>query len=506
MGIIIKQTFRSSLWAYLGIALGFFTSIFVMTKVLTTEQVGFFRIMGITYLGLLMSLSNLGVNAAGVRMFPYFRDNRSTHHGYLGLACLVSLVGFVLCMIVFFAFRPLWVREQNTPNPLLDQYLWTMIPLTFSMLFFNIFDNYAKNLFDSVSGTFLREFAQRFFLLLVYVGYGLGFYSFEILVWLWLVAMGLPMVLMFMKIWKDGTVNLKIDWHFLTPQLRRQFADIAGFSILSGLTTTITLQIDSYLVKDMISVADAGIYGTLLMFGTVIAMPAQNMNRIAGSIIAEAWKRNDMDNIQTVYNKSCLTQLIIGMLIFLGIVCNIHNVFAALPPAYSSDYSASYWVVMFIGLGKLFDMATGVNGTILNTSIFYRWDTLFFTLLIGVTIGLNLWLIPQYGIVGSALASALSVLAFNSFRTGFVFYKFKLWPFTYRNVVVLLVGLAVFFVQMLLPIIPKISFLPSFVTDTIFRSVLVSVLFGGLVLLFRVSPDINILVEAIIKKAKEVVL
>ena len=41
MGVIIRQSIKGTIVNYIGIAIGLFTTFFVMTKYLTTEEVGF---------------------------------------------------------------------------------------------------------------------------------------------------------------------------------------------------------------------------------------------------------------------------------------------------------------------------------------------------------------------------------------------------------------------------------------------------------------------------------
>jgi O-antigen/teichoic acid export membrane protein len=487
VGIIQKQTFKGTFWAYLGIAIGFVSSIFLMPHVLSDDQVGLLRLLGIYYLGILVQFSNLGFNAAGIRLFPAFRNETKSHHGFLLLSCVVSLVGFMLCMVIFFYFKDTWVKSAGRQNALLHQYLWVLIPLTFSMLYFNVLDNYARNLFDTVTGTFLREFAQRFFILFLLVWHALWPMPFSVFILVWLGAMCFPLLIILGKMAWYRQLNFRADWGHLTPTLRRELASLSLYSVLSGLTTTITTQIDAILVNNYRNLAETGIYGTILLFGSVISTPATSMNRITGPVIADAWNRQDRAQIQVIYEKSCTTQLIIGCLISLGILVNIENVFAVLPSSYVIAKNA----LILIVLGKLVDMATGVNGTILTTSAHYRWDTFFFVLLIGVTIGLNVWLIPLYGITGSAWATALSIVIFNGFRTLFVGLKLRFWPFHWRQLGVLLWAGIVWWVaqSFLSPV--SWGIVPDFVADTLVRSLIVGMFFGIPLVALGVSPDIN---------------
>ena len=45
MGVIIRQSVKGTLANYLGIAVGFFTTFFILTKYLTAEEIGLTRIL-----------------------------------------------------------------------------------------------------------------------------------------------------------------------------------------------------------------------------------------------------------------------------------------------------------------------------------------------------------------------------------------------------------------------------------------------------------------------------
>ena len=84
--------------------------------------------------------------------------------------------------------------------------------------------------------------------------------------------------------------------------------------------------------------------------------------------------------------------MIVGGLIFLGIWCNIENVFKLIPNG--EIYAQGKWVVFYIGISKLFDMATGVNQEIVGTSKYYKIDLLFYLFLVVVAVITNLIFIP----------------------------------------------------------------------------------------------------------------
>ncbi len=495
MGIIIKQSIKSSVYAYIGIALGFITTAFLMPKALNQAQVGLVRLL-VSLMVLLSQASNLGFNAAGGRLFPYFRNEKTKHNGYLYWASLVSFIGLIVTLGAFAVNYDFVLNFLNVKaSPLLKDYLLWVFPLTIFGVYFLVFDNYQRVLYDTVSGTFLKEFAQRVFLFLAVILYLFQSVNFGGFVAFYCIGLCLPTVFMFLQIILKGNFSLKPTANFWTKKLRNEFASLSFLTFLSGFSSQIVNYLDQIQVTSIINLDANGIYATMLMFGTVIYTPTTHISRIGGTLIAEAWKNNDMKTIKDVYDKSCLNLLIVGCLLFIIIVTNLHNIFEILP-----TYQAGMWVVIWIGIGKLFDMASGVNGLILQTSKYYYYDIVFMVFLIIGTWLLNQFLIPIYGITGSAIATTIMLFVFNIFRTIFVWKAFGFWPFTWRNFIVLIISISVLGIVYFLPNIPSIGFLPAFIVDTFIRTITAIILFLLAIYFTKLSEDLNIIIEKFTSK------
>ena len=97
MGIIGKQTIRSTVYSYLGIAVGFVTIGLLMPNIFTTAQNGLIGLL-ISYSVLAANIGQLGFNSATVKYFPLFRNEAKNHHGYLVLSILIAVVGSIVAV------------------------------------------------------------------------------------------------------------------------------------------------------------------------------------------------------------------------------------------------------------------------------------------------------------------------------------------------------------------------------------------------------------------------
>ena len=139
MGIIIKQSIKGSIWSYIGVILGFITTAYLFPKYLTPDVVGLFGLL-LAWSTLFAQFAGLGFNGVTSRLFPYFRNKEKGHNGFLFIAFMVMIIGFVLFVIVFWFLRP-WLIESNLEkSELFTEYVNLLVPLTFFMLLFSFLD------------------------------------------------------------------------------------------------------------------------------------------------------------------------------------------------------------------------------------------------------------------------------------------------------------------------------------------------------------------------------
>lgn len=479
MGIIQQQTIKGSFYSYLGIGIGFITLTFLQPKALTTEQIGLIGILT-SFSQLFATFSILGFNGTA-RYFPYFRNGKKNHHGYLFLACFVSGIGFLLYLVLSFILKDSIINQEAQSSFIFEKYYWYLIPLTFFTLFFNVFDLYARMLYDTTSGRILKEFSKRIFILLVVLLVFLNTIAFELFMPLWLLANILPTIQLGLKLYRRKQLDLNPDFKFINGEIKQKLISISLFAILTGSAPIIIENVDKFMINDKFGLSDTGVYTVAFYFGTIITLPARSLYSIAYTIIAESWKSNDLNNIITIYKKSCVNQLLAALFIFVLVWSNIDSIMGILPP----EYAAGKYVIFFMGLANVIDSAAGVNGVILASSRYFKYDSLFHLGLIGVTITANLIFIPLYGITGAALAAAITFLIFNLFRYVFILVAFKMQPFTYKSPLIILVSLITYFA------IVQIPALDNFIFDFLLRSFLIVIAFGLSTHYLNLSEDIN---------------
>lgn len=483
MNVIKKQAFLGTIFSYGGVLVGFVTQFFLIGNYLEPAQNGLLAVL-LSYMYVLVQLSSLGFNAAGSRFFPHFRNAKNGHNGYLFLGLSVGMVGFIITTIGLVLLKETIIKNEENSTLFADNFYF-LLPLTLATLLFNLLDNYAKNLYDTVTGTFLAQFLQRLLQLVAILFFIFQIVDFQQFMYVWVFAVSFYVVPMLWKANKLEGFSLKPDFSVMTPAFSKEFGFYSFLTILTGFSSMVILYIDKIMLAGITTFSETGIYNTASFFGSVMGMSLLAVNKAAQPLIADSFANNDLSNINTIYKKSCTTALIVGCWIFLGIYLNIDNLFLFLKP----EYSAGKMVVIIICLGKLFDLATGLNGTILALSKHYIYDTYIMVGLIFITVALNYFLIPIYGMNGAAFALAIATVYYNLARYLVVLIKLGMQPFTFDLVKVIVVALVSWLI---------IRFLPEFggskmmsIVDMGYRSAALTVLYGVIIYWSNISPELN---------------
>jgi len=123
-----------------------------------------------------------------------------------------------------------------------------------------------------------------------------------------------------------------------------------------------------------------------------------------------------MSHAEHLCKSVSLHLMLSSALIFFFIWINIDALFLLIPNG--TDYEAGKSVVLILGLTKVMGATLFVSSSALNYSRYYYWTLVITALLTITAVGLNVLLIPKYGMDGAALSQFISY---------FVYYVCLLW-------------------------------------------------------------------------------
>lgn len=487
MGVVIKQSIRSSIFAYIGVIIGYVNILWLSPYFLTTDQVGLFRlIQSSAYL--LATFGQIGLGQSLVKFFPELKQNK----GLLLSILIGGVLGFILLTLLTLVFRETIVNYFSQESTMFVDYLQITLLISFLIINFQLLEAYSRSLLQIVVPTLLRDIGLRVLATVILLLYGFGIFNFEMLIYSLLGVYGLVLVALaiYIKVKHKATFTLNLS--FLKNGTWRRILNFGCFSLIGAGGTQIILQIDSIMVSGTLGLEAAGVYTIAFFIGGVIEMPKRAITQVSASLLSQLFNKGDMPAVKKLYQQTSINQMIIGTLLLIGVWANLENIYHFVPN--NEDYINGIGVVLFIASGKLSDMIFGTNGEIIVMSKYYRFNVISVSILAVLTIFLNTILIPSYGIEGAAIASFIAMLSFNLIKFSFVWWKFKIQPFTIASFKFVLIAFAALTANYLTPEFENIYL------DIIIRSSIITIIIMGTTHYWKISAEMNGIIDKSLKK------
>lgn len=487
MGVIAKQSIRTSVLSYIGIALGYVNVVLLFPRFFSAEEFGLTRVL-VSVAAVSAQFALLGMVNTMIRFHPKWKEERNGSKGLLGLALTVSLLGCMAVGAVLLLGRPLISSWYADKSALFGQHYFLLLPLLLFETLIQIFQAYSRALYSTVANVFLKDVGLRLFTLASVLAYRFFNLSFEVFLSLFVLQYALLALLQLAHVARLGQLSLMPVWNGVSQNLRKDISRYALFTLTIGASGIFLINIDVIMLGALAGLDSTAFYAVAFYMTALVNVPANAIMGIAVPVLADAWARNDTKTVQQVYAKSSINQLVAGGLIVAGLWANEANLFALLPEAYADGR----WVLLIVLVAKLIDVGFGVNGGLIHTSPHYRADMFFNLGLIGVAVGANWLLIPRYGLAGAATATLISLLVFNLARFSYIRSKYGMVPFSWRS------GVAVAVTAIAAVVGHAMPALGNWYFDVVVRSTLVLIIFATPVLYLRLSDDLHSLTQRIL--------
>ena len=478
MGVIRNQSIKNSISFYIGMSIGAVNTILIYPNAFNDqpEHWGLLSIL-VAYATLIGTFSSLGIPKTFIRFFPAIKEKGQLYF----LSLVTPLFGFIISCLGYWVFKEELFVLLNA-SPLLQENFFYIFLLVFFISFYDVLTSVSRSYLDAATPIFLNEIFLKLYCLIILLFYGFKFIDFTTFLQLYVAGFLFKFLLLFIIQIFKGNLYFTISVGALKI---KEILEYGIYVLIGGASVMFVSRLDMLMIGVLLDLEQVAFYTLAFYIGSVIKVPGKSIVSISVPLLSKAWEEQDFKQIQTIYSKSSINQLIVGGIFFLCVWINIDAIFSILP----EKFSHGKWVVMYIGLAQLFNVATGVNGAIIVNSKYYRYDLITNVLLVFFTIVTNYILIPIYGIDGAAMATALSVFLFNLIRLILIKVKMGIQPFSLKSVYTILIFLIIYILISYLPLSGNIFI------DIVWKSFIVLGIFIPLLLKLELSEDINKIVS-----------
>jgi len=187
----------------------------------------------------------------------------------------------------------------------------------------------------------------------------------------------------------------------------------------------ITRWISILMLGYFVTPRDVGIFGAVDRVLPLVGLPLESLNIIFSPMISGLYgeralsKLENLFKVETKWAVSLSFPICLTLIIFARPIMRI----------FGAAFTEGSVVLIILSIAQLIRVSVGSTGPMLmmtghqNISLFNT----FFTAVITIT--LSYFLIPQYGILGAAIANFISVVVINTVEVIQIYYLFKMHPF-----------------------------------------------------------------------------
>lgn len=421
----------------IGRLLGFAIQL-ILARVLGASLLGAY-ILGTTIVSLVNILSQLGMDSGVVRYVSHHRagGNDAQVKGVIIQALLITFaLSVFLAGAMFFGAGFL---AGLFGQPSLEPFLETLLKgFSFSVPFLTVMSMalWATQGFQTVKySTYVQQVIQPLAALgLIGLFYLLGAPVFGAVA-AYVLSMALGSVLALRYLWKifPKIADRQTLAVFETRALFRVSGPMIVASFMRHLNTwTSTLVLGVFVTTGAVAVYNSAARSALLASVFIMAF-----NGIFSPMISDLYQRDRMRDLDVLYKDVSRWVFTCNLVFFLGAVLLAKDVMSVFGPRFVEG-----WPVLIIVAGaQMFSASVGSTGRVLamtDRQSYVMYATVGSVVL---NVALNLLLVPSFGIIGSAVATAIAMAAVNALTLAAVKRFLGLWPYTSRYFKPIVAGL-----------------------------------------------------------------
>jgi O-antigen/teichoic acid export membrane protein len=202
------------------------------------------------------------------------------------------------------------------------------------------------------------------------------------------------------------------------------------------------------------TVSAVGVFGVSNQLNLIGSMFHSSVVSASMALFAETEARGDRRGLESLYQTVSKWSLSLNVPLFLAVVLFPDALLSLFGPEFREGATA----LVILAFANIINAATGASGAVLDMTGHSVVKLVNASVALGLAVGLNLLLIPTYGLVGAAIAVLASSAAVNVLRITEVYLLLRTTPYNrsfLKPVAAGLVGLAAAVaVRLLLPDAP----------------------------------------------------
>ncbi len=437
---------------------------FLITRILGADQFGVF-VLGRTVVQMSGILSSLGLGPSLIRHIPTYRESPNRVNNLFRKSVIASFLFSSLVAVCIYYFSG-DIANGIFSEPRLEpviKVIFLGVPVLALL----------QVVFGGLNGLKLiapRVVAENLLLPIVNIILIGVVHVLNLGLWGIIVAFLLANLVCLIFCFRVSLRNFSLKRPDVTPEENSQDnSELKRYSLPLLFSTTLNfLQrwADTFMLGVLSTTGAVGIYTVSMRLAYFIQIPLTSFNMIFTPLIAEIYRLGDRERL--AYNYKMVTRVVLTLSLPIFGTCVLFP--SELLSIFGKDFENGALAMVVICFGQLVNVSVGASGRMLVMTGHPRVNLINTGIFVALTILLNLWLIPEYDILGAGIANAVSFAVLNVVRTAQL-YRFEgIQPFSPQTLKPLIAGAvafgAVYLLKALVPLdgaaVRVATFLPVF--------------------------------------------
>jgi O-antigen/teichoic acid export membrane protein len=234
---------------------------------------------------------------------------------------------------------------------------------------------------------------------------------------------------------KQLTVN-----HNKSAASASQFKPILRYSlpIMVGIAFSVSASKSDFIILGyLVADSDVGLYAAAFQTAAIMSIILQSVESVIAPYISEAISKNSVENLKEVYQLSLRWVYILGAPLYLFFMLFPDELLAF----FGEQFVTAALCFSLLATGQFINIATGSANYMLLMQGKTKWVMVNSIINGSMQVGLNIYLIPQYGIIGAAVSMIAATTLINVLRLIEVYVLLKIHPYSLSLIMPTLIAL-----------------------------------------------------------------
>lgn len=395
--------------------------VFVLAKIMTVDEMGLF-FLGINVVTFLAVVFVGGVGA-GIRRYVSIAHGENDgdmawDYFNTSLAIVLPLMA-TTCLALFIFANEISVSVFSRPE--LATVIKLLIPFlvlfSIAQLLLSVTQAYKKMQYWVICIDIVNNILRILIVLLLAL-FGLTLYAG---IWAYIVSIFITLIMAYYYFRKTIPA-------YPVRKINYKMRELIGFSFpvtLSAISNSGNGLLAVLIVGYFLTASDVGLYAVAIKIVAVGTIVLTSFNTMFSPLISQMHSQNKHKELKSLF--TCITRWIFALSLPLYLLLAWYSV--SIGALFGDEYISAQYCIIVLCLGQIVNALTGPSGNMLLMSgyaFINLWTNLLGLVLIIV---LNIVLVPEYGIVGSALAGGISLSVVNLIRVFLTWKKLGLHPY-----------------------------------------------------------------------------